>query len=106
MFAVAETLTLSRELLGETFVHTTPAIVRQQVHHSNYEVSTPEEYYRVSIYNEFLSHVVQELETRFTENMSTACYIFRVSVLLQLFQNLSFVQLICTRLTCRTVTCS
>ncbi len=44
--------------------------MRQQVHRSNYEASTPEEYYRVSIYNEFLSHIVLELETRFTESSS------------------------------------
>ena len=42
--------------------------MRQQAHRSNNETSSPEEYYRVFTYNEFLSHVICELEERFAES--------------------------------------
>ena len=30
--------------------------------------SSPEEYFRISLYNEFLSHIISELENRFVNN--------------------------------------
>ena len=65
-----ETLALGRELHGECFELTRPRLVRQQAHRSNHEASSPEEYYRFSMYNEFLSHVICELEERFTKSSS------------------------------------
>ena len=44
--------------------------MRQQAHRSNHEASSPEEYYRVFMYNEFLSHVICELEESFAESSS------------------------------------
>ena len=67
-----ETLKLGRELHGEDFELTIPRIVRQQAHRANHETSSPEEYYHVSLYNEFLSHVISELEERFAESSSRA----------------------------------
>ena len=66
-----ETLTLGQEVHGEDFELTTPRTVRQQVHRSNPEASSPEQYYRITLYNEFLSHVIRELEERFPENSSS-----------------------------------
>ena len=40
------------------------------MHRSNPETSSPEEHYRVTLYDEFLSHVIRELLERFTENSS------------------------------------
>ncbi len=38
------------------------------MHRSNVQVLTAEEYYRITIYNEFLSHAIAELQERFLEN--------------------------------------
>ncbi len=40
------------------------------MHRSNPPSSDPEEYYRITLYNEFLSHVQTELEERFVNNPS------------------------------------
>lgn len=47
-----------------------PRLSGQQRHRSNPTSSTPEEYYRISLYDKFLSHVVSELEERFVNNPS------------------------------------
>ena len=66
-----ETLKLGQELHGEGFELTTPRTAKQQVHRSNPpETSSPEQYYRITLYNEFISHVILELEERFPENSS------------------------------------
>ena len=65
-----ETLASGRELHGDCFELTRPRLVMQQAHRSNHEASSPEEYYRFSMYNEFLSHVIRELEERFAESSS------------------------------------
>lgn len=39
-----------------------------QLHHGNPPTSTPEDQFRISLYDEFLSHVVVELQDRFGEN--------------------------------------
>ena len=44
-----------------------PRIARRQVHRSNIDASNPEDYYRITLYNEFVSHVC-ELEKRFVDN--------------------------------------
>lgn len=49
---------------------TKPRITGRQLHHSNPPSSSPEEYYRISLYDEFLSHIVAELGERFVNNQS------------------------------------
>ena len=43
---------------------------KRQIHQSNIPAATAEEYYRVSLYNEFLSHVTTELQEGFRNNPS------------------------------------
>ena len=49
---------------------TSPRFAKQQQHRSNPPSSTPEEYYRITLYNKFLSHILSELEERFLNNPS------------------------------------
>ena len=60
----------SKKLHGDEFELTTPRLSARQVHRSNPPSSTPEEYYRICLYHEFLSHVLAELEDRFVDNPS------------------------------------
>jgi len=59
---------LGRNLHGATFILNQPHITGRQVHQENVHTSTAEEYYRISYYNEFLSHCILELEERFIAN--------------------------------------
>ena len=63
-----EATRLGKNLHGEDYVFCLPRITERQSHRSNPQVSNPEEYYRITLYNEFLSQVVAEIEKRFTEN--------------------------------------
>ena len=38
------------------------------MHQSNPEISDPEDYFRITLYHEFLSYVVSELQSRFVDN--------------------------------------
>lgn len=38
------------------------------MHRNNQPSSTAEDYFRISLYDEFLSHIVANLESRFVEN--------------------------------------
>ena len=64
----SEATKLGKCLHGDEFEITMPRLSRRQAHRSNHPSTTPEEYYRVSLYNEFLSHVLAELEERFLNN--------------------------------------
>ncbi|XP_062512799.1 52 kDa repressor of the inhibitor of the protein kinase-like [Corticium candelabrum] len=64
----AESLKLGQDLHGEDFVLTKPCIARRQSHRSNIETCNAEQYYGVTMYNEFLSHVIRELDNRFSGN--------------------------------------
>ena len=81
--------------------------MRQQAHRSNHETLSPEEYYRFSMYNEFLFHVIRELEERFAESSSQVHYLlYLMSALLPtwrviVLQN-SHKQSTSTRMTCLT----
>ena len=66
----SEAQKLGKDLHGQDFELSRPRIVRHQMHRSNPETSSPEEHYRVTLYDEFLSHVIRELLERFTENSS------------------------------------
>ena len=87
----------------------------RQVHcyDSNPPSSTPEEYYRITLYDEFLSHAISELEERFVNNRSPTLQSafsisFRVSVsnwemmwwFLRTWQ--SYSKVICSMLLCST----
>ena len=54
---LAETMALGREVHGEEFEIKLPGISKRQTHSANIATTSTEEYYRVSLYNEFLSHV-------------------------------------------------
>ena len=66
----AESLKLGQDLHGEDFELTRPRIARRQSHRNNTETSSAEEYFCVTLYNEFLSHVTREIEDRFSGNQS------------------------------------
>ena len=66
----SEVSKLGQLLHGNEFQLTTPRLSGHQAHRSNPLSTTPEEYYRISLYNEFLSHVIAELEERFVNNPS------------------------------------
>ena len=63
-----ETSCLGRDLHGDSFELTMPRINRRQTQRSNVQASTAEQYYRITLYNEFLSHVIAELEERFVKS--------------------------------------
>ena len=63
-----ETTQLGQQLHGDQFELSTPRIVGRQVHRSNPETSSPEDYFRITLFDEFLSHVISQLEDRFVDN--------------------------------------
>ena len=64
----AETIKLGQELHGDLFELSTPRIMGRQVHRSNPAVSSPEDYFRITLFDEFLSHVISQLEDHFVDN--------------------------------------
>ena len=63
-----ETTQLGQQLHGEQFELSTPRVVGRQVHRSNPATSSPEDYFRITLFDEFVSHVVSQLEDRFVDN--------------------------------------
>ena len=59
---------LGKQLNGEGFELCEPRITGRQMHRSNPPSSNPEDYFRITLYDEFLSHIICELQTRFMEN--------------------------------------
>ena len=51
------------ESVGQTIM--TPRVTGQQVHRANYVNRDPKEYYRVSVHNLFLDHVISHMHDRF-----------------------------------------
>ncbi len=43
-----------------------PRVSARQTHRDNVPASSAEEYFRITLYNEFVSHLIEELEERFT----------------------------------------
>ena len=62
----SETTKLGKELHGTDFELKKPRISERQVHRSNIEATT-ESYYRITYFNEFLSHVIIQLRQRFID---------------------------------------
>ena len=58
---------LGKQLNGEGYELCKLRITGRQMHYSN-PLSNPEDYYRITLYDEFLSHIICELQTRFMEN--------------------------------------
>ena len=67
---LAEAMRIGKQLHGDEFELRTPRISGRQSHRSNPPSSTPEEYYQITLYDEFLSHVASKLEERFVRNPS------------------------------------
>lgn len=60
---------MGKTLHGEDYLLSLPRITGHQSHHSNPSVSSSEDYYRITLYNEFLSQVINEIEKRFADNL-------------------------------------
>ena len=58
-------LRIGKSLHGDSFSFTQPRVAGRQIHRNNIQTLTVE---RISLYNDFISHVVSELESRFISN--------------------------------------
>lgn len=56
-----ETTQLGKDLHGNAFQLSQPRIVGSQIYRSNVQTPSVEDYYRITVYNEFLSHVIREI---------------------------------------------
>ena len=65
-----EATKLGKQLHGDDFILSKPRLTGRQAYRSNPPSSTAEDYYRITLYDEFLSHVTAELEDRFSNNPS------------------------------------
>ena len=61
----AETTKLGKDLHDDDFELKQPRICGWQTHWNNLQADTPEQYYRITFFNEFLSHTIAELDERF-----------------------------------------
>lgn len=59
---------LAKNLHGEDFELVRPRVTARQVHRPNVHTSSVEEFYRITLYNEYLSHLITELDDRFLSN--------------------------------------
>ena len=55
---------------GNEFEVHKPRLASRMAHRDNPPANTAEDYYRVVMYDEFLSHIISELEERFVSNTS------------------------------------
>ena len=59
---------LGKDLNGENFELSTPRINKRQMHRDNpIQGTTAEQHYRITLFNEFLDHVIIELKERFSD---------------------------------------
>lgn len=63
-----DTTKMAQELHGQDFELSKPRIARRQTNRDNHDVESVEDYFRVTLYNEFISHAVNELLERFGNN--------------------------------------
>ena len=63
-----ETTQLAQQLNRDQLELSTPRIVGWQVHRNNPKTPSPEDYFRITLFNDFLSHVISQLEDRFANN--------------------------------------
>ena len=64
----AQTTKLLQDLHGKQFQLCKPRVTEHQVHSSNPETSIAEDHFRITQNNEFLSHVLAELDEWFVNN--------------------------------------
>ena len=76
----AETIKFGQQFHGDLFELSTPRIVGRLVRRSNPAVSSPEDYFRITLFDEFLSHVISQLEDRFIDNLAHSFYCSWLSV--------------------------
>ena len=77
----ANTTKLGKDLHGEQFELQKPRVVGCQAHRSNPDVSSLEDYFRITLYHEFLSHVITELQERFLDNQTQVVALGLLSLL-------------------------
>ena len=65
-----ETAALDTQYHGEDFQLTGPILNALQAHRDNVQDESVEEYYRITLYNEFLLHIITELEERLTNSLT------------------------------------
>ena len=65
-----DAIKLGKQLHRDDFLLSKPRLTGREAHRSNPTLSTAEDYYHVTLYDEFLSHVVAELEDKFSNNPS------------------------------------
>ena len=63
-----EARSLGKKLHGDEFELEKPRITSRMANRDNPSTSSAEDYYRIVMYDEFLSHVVSELDERFANN--------------------------------------
>ena len=63
-----DTTALGRKLHGDDFEIRTPRVTSRMAHRDNPSTESAEDYYRIVMYDAFLSHVVSQLEDRFVNN--------------------------------------
>ena len=66
----ANTTKLGKDLHREQFELQKTRVVGRQAHRTNLDVSSVENYFRITLYHEFLSHVITELQERFLDNQT------------------------------------
>ena len=65
------TTRLGQQLHGDQFELITPRIIAgRQAHQSNPATASPEDYFRKTLFDEFLSHIISQLQDRFVNNPS------------------------------------
>ena len=67
---LTNTTKLGKDLHGEQFELQKPRVVGHQAHKINLDVSSVDNYFRITLYHEFLSHVINELQDRFLDNQT------------------------------------
>ena len=63
-----EATTLGKKLHGDNFGLSKHRVTGRQAHRDDTPASSTKDYYRVTLYNEFLSHVISEIEVMFVEH--------------------------------------
>ena len=103
-----ETIKLGQQLHGDQFELSTPRIVGRLLNRSNPGTSSSDDYFRITLFDEFLSHVISQLQHRFVDNpahfialgllylLSSVC-VFMLTVMAS-FQLSLLKQLTCTRM--------
>ena len=63
-----DTTNLGRTLHGELFELKKPRTTGRQTQRSNVNVNSAEDYFRITLFDEFVSHVVVQLQEHFIDN--------------------------------------